>query len=194
MGKGTSCIFISTWNRGPRAAHAHSSPRLSPSPRQQLGKCPAGLRGGAKGPANADRPAFCGGALGKSYCFAPPIPTHTSTPKACVYIFSGNSPGQKSPLTHRLAHPYPFSWLYLPPQFGFLCEKLGFSRIDRKFLKKESGCELLSPSFRASVFCNLMGIVTQRIDLLRYLAFKRLAGCSFCFLIKIRFPYVYIHV
>lgn len=29
-----SCIFISTRNRGPRAAHAHYSPSHSPSPRQ----------------------------------------------------------------------------------------------------------------------------------------------------------------
>ena len=45
-----SCIFISTWNRGPRAAHAHYSPSQSPSPRQWLGKHLSGLQGGVGGP------------------------------------------------------------------------------------------------------------------------------------------------
>lgn len=113
VGGGASCIFINTWIRGPWAAHAHCPPRRSPSPRQWLGKRPAERQGGARGPSNADRRAICGGAVGKPRCYP-----HTPPPKACVYIFSRNSPGQKSPLTHRLSYPYPFSWFYLPPQLS----------------------------------------------------------------------------
>lgn len=191
MGKGASCIFISTWNRGSRAAHAHSSPSRSPSPRRRLGKRPTGLQCGAKGPANADHPAFCGGALGKSCCFAPPIPTHTSTPKACVYIFSGNFPGQKSPLTLRLAHPYPFSWFYLPPQLSFLCEKLGFSRIDRKFLKRNRAV-----SFSRPLYVRMFSVANGNChtkDRFAKVSSLQTSGGWFFFL-KIGLPYVYINI
>lgn len=54
---------------------------------------------------------------------AVPPHRHKLTSKACVHIFSRNSPEQESPLTHRLTHPYPFSWFYLPPQFSAFCAR-----------------------------------------------------------------------
>lgn len=107
----------------------------------------------------------------------PPPPKHTSTPNPCVYIFSGNSLGQKSPLTHRLTHAI---LLVLPSSTTqFALREARVFPSGQMIFKKESRCELLSLSLRPYVFCSLMKIVTQRIDLLRYLAFKRLEAFFF---------------
>ena len=95
---------------------------------------------------------------------AVPPHRHKLTSKACVYIFSRNSPGQKSPLTQ--THP-PLSFFVVLPSstvFSFLCQRLGFSRIDRKKIKKELGCKLLSPSLCPYVFCSSTGIITQKTE------------------------------
>lgn len=129
-GGGPSCIFISTWNRGPRAALAHCSPNHSPSPRQRLRKRPAGLQGGARGPSNPGRRAFSGGAVGKSCCSTPPPQTHLQS--QCLYIFKKFSRTRIS--LDAQTHP-PLSFFVVLPSstvFSFLCQRLGFSRVDRK--------------------------------------------------------------
>lgn len=143
VGGGASCIFISTWIRGPWAAHAHCPPRRSPSPRQWLGKRPAERQGGARGPSNADRRAICGGAVGKPRCYP-----HTPPPQSlCLHIFKKFSGTKISP-DAQTQPPLPFL-LVLPSSttFSFLCQRLEISRIGRKNFLKESGCEFLSPIY-----------------------------------------------
>lgn len=102
VGGGASCIFISTWKSGPRAAHAHYSPSPSPSRRRRVGKHPAGLLGGARGLSNADRQALCGVATVKCRCSTPPPHTHLQS--LCLCIFKKFSE-TGTPLTHRLTNP-----------------------------------------------------------------------------------------
>ena len=107
----------------------------SPSPRQWLGKPVGGLQGGEGGQSNADRQTFGGGAVGKPWCSIPPPQTHPQS--LCPYVFKKFS-RTKIFLDSQTHPPRSFFVVLLSSTtFSFLCQRLGFSRIDRKKMFKE---------------------------------------------------------